>query len=137
MTESLCSTMNFRSPKSWDTKHSVTQYFPLTVDMLFVSDFFLSFICVWLEKTNLLGFFCIHKRVKSIVFGVSIQFCDESGLAILSDFFSWSNAHMKKVVLVITTNLLEICKYCYYLFEKKVEVLFILICTQDLNTNDE
>ena len=27
---------------------------------------------------------CIHKRAKQIVFGVSIKFCNESGLAILS-----------------------------------------------------
>ena len=44
--------------------------------------FFISLMCVWLEKTTVL-FICIQKRVKSIVFAVFIKFCDESGLAIL------------------------------------------------------
>ena len=83
MSESLCSTMNVCSPKQWDTKHGVTQYFWFTVDMFFVLEFFTSLICVWLEKTTVL-FICIHKQVKSIVFVVFIKFCDESGLEIFS-----------------------------------------------------
>ena len=35
----------------------------------------------WKKTTVLI--ICIHKRVKSIVFAMSIKFCDESGLAIL------------------------------------------------------
>ena len=31
---------------------------------------------------------CIHKRVKSIVFAAFIKFCDESGLAIFTIFFT-------------------------------------------------
>ena len=41
--------MNVLSPK-WDTKHGITQYFLFTVDMVFVLDFFISLMCVWLEK---------------------------------------------------------------------------------------
>ena len=59
--------MIVRSPKPWDTKHGVTQYFRFTVDMFFVLDFFISLMCVLLEKTTVL-FMCMHKRVKSIVF---------------------------------------------------------------------
>ena len=70
--------MNVRSPKPWDTKHGVTLYFRFTV----VLEFFISVVCVWLEKTTVL-FICIHKRVKSIVFAMSIKFYDESDLAIL------------------------------------------------------
>ena len=44
----------------------------VTVDMFFVLDFFISLMCVWLEKTTLL-FIYIHKRVKSIVFAVAIN----------------------------------------------------------------
>ena len=48
--------------------------------------FYISFykfdVCMIEKKTTVL-FICIHKRVKSIVFAVSIKFCDESGLAIL------------------------------------------------------
>ena len=40
-------------------------------------------MCVLLEKTTLL-FICIHKQVKSIVFAVSIKFCDQWDLAILN-----------------------------------------------------
>ena len=72
MTELLCSTMNVRSLKSWDMKHGVTQYFRFTVDMFIVLDFFISLMCVWLEKITVL-LICIHKRVKSIVFNVSIN----------------------------------------------------------------
>ena len=32
--------MNVHSPKPWDTKHDVTQYFWLTVDLFLVLDFF-------------------------------------------------------------------------------------------------
>ena len=34
------------------------------------------------EKNYCIGYICIHKRDESIVFAVSIRFCDESGLAI-------------------------------------------------------
>ena len=70
--------MNVRSPKPSDTKHGVTQNFRFTVDM-----FFISLVCEWLEKATVL-FICIHKQVKSIVFALSIKFCDKSGLAILN-----------------------------------------------------
>ena len=50
----------------------------------FVVDFFISLMCLWLEKTAVL-LICIHKLVKSIIFTVSIKFCDESGLGILSN----------------------------------------------------
>ena len=50
---------------------------------VFYFGFLISLMCVWLEKTNL-WFIFIHKRVKSIVFAVSIKFCDEWGLAILN-----------------------------------------------------
>ena len=50
MTESLCSTMNVCSPKPWDRKHGVTSYFRFTVDKIFILDFFISLMCVWLEK---------------------------------------------------------------------------------------
>ena len=42
-------------------------------------------VCI-IGKTTVL-FICIHKRVKSIVFVVSIKFCDESGLAIFYSCF--------------------------------------------------
>ena len=42
----------FRSPKPWDTKHGVTQYFRFTVDMFFLLEFFISSMSVWLEKTT-------------------------------------------------------------------------------------
>ena len=83
MTESLCSTMNVRSPKPLDTKHGVTRYFRFTVSMFFVLDFFISLMCVWLEKLLVLVI-CIHKRVKSIVFTMSIKFCHKSGWTILN-----------------------------------------------------
>ena len=35
-----------------------------------------------IEKKNSVLFICIHKRVESIVFAVSIKFCGESGLTI-------------------------------------------------------
>ena len=38
-----------------------------------------------IEKSTILVI-CIHKRVKSLVFAVSIKFCDESGLAIKSEY---------------------------------------------------
>ena len=66
------STMNLRSPKPWDMKHGVTQYFRFTVDLFFVFYFFLSLMCVWLEKTTVL-FICVHKGVKSIIFAVFIN----------------------------------------------------------------
>ena len=40
-------------------------------------------MCEWLEKTTVL-FICIHKQVESVVFAVSIKFCDELGLASLT-----------------------------------------------------
>ena len=45
------------------------------------STFCLHFVCM-IGKINVLVI-CIHKRVKSILFVVSIKFCDELGLAIL------------------------------------------------------
>ena len=42
--------------------------------------------CVYYWKNSTVLFVCIQKRVKSIVFAVSIKFCDESGLAILIQF---------------------------------------------------
>ena len=65
-----------------EIQNGVTQYFQLTVYMFFVLDFFISFMCVWLEKTTVL-FICILEQIKSIVFAVFIKFWDESGLAIL------------------------------------------------------
>ena len=44
-TESVCSSMNVRNPKPWDTKHGVTLYF-----RFYVLEFFMSLMCVWLEK---------------------------------------------------------------------------------------
>ena len=70
--------MSWGSPKPWDMKHGVTHYFRFTVDMLFVLDFLTRLVRIWLKK-----FICIHKRVNSIVFAVSIKLCDESGLPIL------------------------------------------------------
>ena len=61
------------------------QYFRLTVHMFFDLDFFISLMCVWLKKTTVLVI-CIHKRVKSIVFAVSINFCYKSGQAILKRY---------------------------------------------------
>ena len=55
----------------------------------FVLKFFISMVCVWLEKTTVL-FICKHKWVKSIVFAV--KFCDESGLAILRNMVQGSHA---------------------------------------------
>ena len=75
--------MNVRSPKPWDTKHGVTLYFRFTVDIFLVLDFFISLMRVWLKKNTVL-FICIDKRIKSIVFAVSIKICDESGPAILN-----------------------------------------------------
>ena len=63
------------------------------------------------KKTTVL-FICIHKRVKLIVFAVSIKFCDESGLAIFSgtgSIIPVSKAKKKfcsKVIFVITPALL-------------------------------
>ena len=77
LTESVCSSMNVRSPKPWDTKLSTMTCF------LFVLDFFISLMCVWLKKTTVL-FICIHKRVKLFCFFCRVhKICDESGLAIL------------------------------------------------------
>ena len=77
--------MNVRSLNLWDTKYGVTQYFRFTIDKFFVLDFFIKFWCVydWKNYCTVLVI-CVHKQVKSIVFGVAIKFCDESGLAILS-----------------------------------------------------
>ena len=96
--------MNIRSPKPWDTKHGVTQYYRFTVDMFFVLDFFISLMC---GKTTVL-IICIHKRVKSIVFAVSIKFCDESGLAI-KNFFN---------VFSVLRNYLSFEKGCGPSFEQ-------------------
>ena len=41
-----------------------------------------------IEKSSILVI-CIHKRVKSIAFAVSIKLCDESGLAILKIIFKY------------------------------------------------
>ena len=46
MTESLCSTMNVRSPKPWNSKHGVTQYFRFTIDMFFVFKFCMFDVCM-------------------------------------------------------------------------------------------
>ena len=46
-------------------------------------------MCVWLEKNTVL-FICIHERVISIVFAVSVKFFYESGLAILN-LIAWLN----------------------------------------------
>ena len=43
-----------------------------------------------MTKNTTLLVICIHKRVKSFVFAVSIKFCDESGLAIFS-IWQWKN----------------------------------------------
>ena len=70
MTESVCSTMNVRSPKPWHAKHGVThwQYFRFTVDMFFVFVFFISLMGVWLEKLLFNLVICIHKRAKTDCF---------------------------------------------------------------------
>ena len=73
--------MNVRSPKPSDTKHGVTKYFRFTVDMFLFWNSYKFGVCM-IEKKLL--FICIHKWAKSIVFAVSIKFCDESGLAILN-----------------------------------------------------
>ena len=45
-------------------------------------------VCIIEKKTpTTVMLICIHKRVKSIVFAMSIKFCDESGLAIRWFFF--------------------------------------------------
>ena len=76
MTESICSTMNVRSPKLWDTKHGITQYFRFTVDMFFICS-----MCVCLEK--LLYWLFVYTNESNRLFS-PIKFCDESGLAILN-----------------------------------------------------
>ena len=85
LTESLWSKMNVHSLKPWYMKYIVTQNFRFTVDMVFVLNFFISLMRVWLEKITVL-IICMHKRVKSIIFAMSIRFCCESGLAILTLF---------------------------------------------------
>ena len=67
LTESLCSTINVRCPKPCHTSlwcYMCTRYFRFTVDVFFVLDFFISLMCLWLEKNGVL-FICIHKWVKS------------------------------------------------------------------------
>ena len=87
MTELVYSTMNVHSPKPWDTKHGVT-HAVLSVYCwhVFCFGFLYKFDhwCVYDWKNYCIGYICIHKRVNSIDLAVSIKFCDESGLAILS-----------------------------------------------------
>ena len=56
----------------------------LSVDMVSALNFFISLMCVWFEKKTTVLFICKHKQVESIVFAVSIKFCDKLGLAILT-----------------------------------------------------
>ena len=75
LTESLCSTTNIRSPKPWGSKHGFTQYFRfINVDIFFYK----------FDVSTTVLLICKHKGVQSIIFGVSIKFCDESGQALLS-----------------------------------------------------
>ena len=70
----------------------VLSTFGLLLTWFFFFGFLYKFDMCMIEKSTILVI-CIHKRVKSIVFAVSIKlFCDESGLAIkkksLVSFFS-------------------------------------------------
>ena len=58
---------------------------------VFCFGFLYRFDVCMIEKTTVLVI-CIHKRVKSNVFAVSIKFCDESGLAILNTYMKEFNA---------------------------------------------
>ena len=110
MTESLCSTMNVRSPKPWDTKHGITQYFRFTVDMFFVFDFFIS---DW--KKHTLFIIWMLKRVKSIVFAVSIKFCGESGRAISSFNLVLTSSIVREIIKLFSSTELQVLTMNYYL----------------------
>ena len=59
-TESVCSTINVRSPKPWDTKHGVTQYWhDFSFKFLFKFD-----VCI-IEKITAI-IICIHKRFRRV-----------------------------------------------------------------------
>ena len=84
LTESVYSTANVRRPKPLDAKHCVTQYFRLVYCWhAFCFGFPYKFDVYMIGKTTVLVI-CKHKRVKSVIFAVSIKFCYKSGLAILN-----------------------------------------------------
>ena len=75
---------------SSQTEQDIKQ-FQEVIDILFVLDFFISLIFLiksWMDwcmiEKNTVLVICIHKQVKSIVFAMSIKFCDEWDLVILS-----------------------------------------------------
>ena len=75
--------MNVRSPKPRECRNMVllsTFGLLLTCTLYWISLLF--DVCVIGKKSVL--FICIHKRVKSIIFTISIKFFNESGLAILT-----------------------------------------------------
>ena len=82
MTESLYSTMDVCGPEPLDTKNGVIQFFRLLVNMFVL--FLISYkfdVCLIGKKLTVL-FMCMNKRVKLIVFAVSMKFCDELSQAI-------------------------------------------------------
>ena len=91
MTESLCSTMNVRNSKPWDTKHGVTQYCWHVFCFLFLCKFD---VCMIWKKPCIV--YLYTQTSQSIVFVRSNKFCDESGLAILS-ISPWTPSMLKYV----------------------------------------
>ena len=69
--------------------------------MFFVLNFFISLMCVWLGKSTVLVI-CVHKQFKSIVFTVSIQFCENR----FSDFKQniYTYLHLSKIVILPRNN---------------------------------
>ena len=70
-----------------------------TFGLLLTWFFIFKFDACMIRKTSILVI-CRHKRDKSIVFAVSIKFCDESGLAILrySEYDLWQFCLVKPAV---------------------------------------
>ena len=122
--ESVRSTMNVSSPKPWDMKHGViTQYFRFTVDMFIVLDFFkiISLMCVCLEK--LLYWLFVYTNV----FAVSITFCDESGLAILTTHFSIFRDIHRTVLIIPIWN----CKLVAVIYSNVNEIIILSTVIDD------
>ena len=110
---------NVRSPKPWNTKHGITQYFRFTVDMFFVLNFFNSLMCVWLKKTTVL-FICNCTNESNWLFSPSapvhkiLQWIESSDFNILFDIctskiFSYSEYWQGYCV---TRNSLRLIKLC-------------------------
>ena len=124
--------MNVRSPKPSDRCYSVLS---VNCRFVFVLEFFISLVCAWLEKATVL-FICIHKRVKSIDFALSITFCDKSGLAIFKLFFLlWihfiffhffqSRGILKRLVRIKKTSLFVIFLYMYNRFMQDYRIFIV------------